>query len=293
MEKLKKCKACGTFVAKNAKICPNCGKKLKHPFLNFVLILVAIIVTLNSIVDAVEDNSLVSSETTTQTNNKEEQISSKESNDKENTIKLTQERVSADELINLLNDNALKASNQYKGKNIQLTGKITNIDASGDYFSLGPLKDNFSFYNINCQIEDKHIAQVINFSKGQIVTLNGKVSRIGEIIGYIIDVDTIENTVIMPEVNWSNQATIRAKANLETMSFSRDELIDTLESEGFSESDAKNGVNESNIDWNEQAVRYAEFYLDSMPYSKSELISTLERGGFTYDQAVYGVNSAK
>ena len=41
--KLKPCKVCGKMISKNAKRCPNCGKKLKHPFLKFLLFILILI----------------------------------------------------------------------------------------------------------------------------------------------------------------------------------------------------------------------------------------------------------
>lgn len=41
---MKTCKDCGAEVSKSAKICPNCGRKLKHPFLTFLLIVLVIII---------------------------------------------------------------------------------------------------------------------------------------------------------------------------------------------------------------------------------------------------------
>lgn len=48
--KLKKCKACGTDVAKSAKICPHCGAKLKkgHPILIGILVIVVLIAVIGS-----------------------------------------------------------------------------------------------------------------------------------------------------------------------------------------------------------------------------------------------------
>ena len=43
--KMTNCKTCGTEIAKSAKVCPNCGAKLKkkHPFLALLLVLVVFI----------------------------------------------------------------------------------------------------------------------------------------------------------------------------------------------------------------------------------------------------------
>ena len=77
----------------------------------------------------------------------------------------------------------------------------------------------------------------------------------------------------------------RANDYLEFMSFSRSGLIDQLEFEGYTTSEAEYAVDNCGADWNEQAVLKAEEYLDFMSFSRSGLIDQLEFEGFTYDQA--------
>lgn len=81
----------------------------------------------------------------------------------------------------------------------------------------------------------------------------------------------------------------RAKEYLDVMAFSCSGLIEQLEYEGFSHSEAKYGVNNCGADWYRQAARKAAEYLNVMPFSRQELIEQLEYEGFTYEQAVYGV----
>ena len=76
---------------------------------------------------------------------------------------------------------------------------------------------------------------------------------------------------------------------LQTMAFSRQGLIDQLEYEGYTNSEATYAVNNCGADWYEQAVLSAKEYLDGMPFSRQGLIEQLEYEGFTHDQAVYGV----
>jgi len=49
MSKLVKCKACGHEVAKSAKVCPSCGKKLKMPFVTRLIILLVAFVIIGAI----------------------------------------------------------------------------------------------------------------------------------------------------------------------------------------------------------------------------------------------------
>lgn len=83
-----------------------------------------------------------------------------------------------------------------------------------------------------------------------------------------------------------------AKNYLSVMPFSYEGLIEQLEYEGYSHSEAVYGADNCGADWYEQAVKSAENYLDIMAFSRSGLIEQLEYEGFTHDQAVYGVDKA-
>ena len=72
--------------------------------------------------------------------------------------------------------------------------------------------------------------------------------------------------------------------------FSYSGLIDQLEYEGYTYSEAKYAADNCGADWYEQAALCAQSYLDFMSFSRSDLIDQLEFEGFTYDQAVYGVD---
>lgn len=73
------------------------------------------------------------------------------------------------------------------------------------------------------------------------------------------------------------------------MAFSYEGLVEQLEFEGYSHSEAVYGADNCGANWYEQASKKAKEYLRVMPFSRSELIEQLEFEGFTYDQAVYGV----
>ena len=83
-----------------------------------------------------------------------------------------------------------------------------------------------------------------------------------------------------------------AKDYLDAMSFSRKGLIEQLEYEGYSSSEAEYAVEHCGADWNEQACDMARDYLEVMAFSRSSLIEQLEFEGFTHSQAVYGVDKA-
>lgn len=90
--------------------------------------------------------------------------------------------------------------------------------------------------------------------------------------------------------NGMKNALNKAESYLQIMAFSRKGLIEQLEYDGFTYSEAVYGADNCSADWYEQAVRKAESYLDIMSFSRQRLIEQLEYDGFSYDQAVYGVD---
>ena len=98
-----------------------------------------------------------------------------------------------------------------------------------------------------------------------------------------------ESTAVSPGMRNALQS---AKDYLDAMSFSRKGLIEQLEYEGYSSSEAEYAVEHCGADWNEQACDMAKDYLKMMAFSSSSLIEQLEFEGFTHSQAVYGVDQA-
>lgn len=85
---------------------------------------------------------------------------------------------------------------------------------------------------------------------------------------------------------------LKAAVNyISIMPFSRTGLIQQLEFEGYSNSEATYGVNHCGADWNEQAAKKAQDYMDIMPFSRDGLIDQLEFEGFTTEQAEYGASA--
>jgi hypothetical protein len=100
--------------------------------------------------------------------------------------------VSAQEMISVLEANALNAKNTYEGKRVTVSGFVGNIDASGDYFALDPEPDAFILTGVQVQTSEEFQDQVASFSEGQAVTVTGTVTGVGEIMGYSLEAETIE-----------------------------------------------------------------------------------------------------
>lgn len=96
------------------------------------------------------------------------------------------------ELVDALKDNPLKAKETYKDTYVEITGKLSNIDASGDYLDLNPIDLDYCFTNVQCYIKDDDVkGKVMDMSIGDTVTLRGQITDVGEIIGYSLDIHSI------------------------------------------------------------------------------------------------------
>ena len=81
-----------------------------------------------------------------------------------------------------------------------------------------------------------------------------------------------------------------AQNYLSVMAFSYSGLVEQLEYEGYSTSEAEYAADNCGADWNQQAVKKAKEYLDIVSFSRNGLIEQLEYEGFTHSQATYGVD---
>ncbi|GAB3622684.1 hypothetical protein GCM10027418_07660 [Mariniluteicoccus endophyticus] len=97
--------------------------------------------------------------------------------------------VTAKQLQDELKDNALGASNKYKGKRVKVTGTVSTIDSSGAYFTI--TGEEFSLQSIMCRINKDQAGQVAGFSKGQQVTVTGTITDVGEVMGYTLKTESI------------------------------------------------------------------------------------------------------
>lgn len=101
--------------------------------------------------------------------------------------------------------------------------------------------------------------------------------------------DTQQNENSANMSNGEKNALQKAYDYLNYTAFSYDGLIEQLEFDGFSYSEAKYAADNCGTDWYEQAALKAQEYLDYNSFSKTRLIEQLEYEGFTYEQALYGV----
>lgn len=180
MENLVKCIACGKEIARGVSKCPSCGKDQRNfPMRHKILTAIGVLFTI-SVVSRLGNMGNVETK-------KEVPKATVKETEKPKPIAVT-----TDKLFKELDTNALKASKTYKGKVVEVTGKLSNIDSSGKYFSLGSMKEEFSFESLACDIEDEHLDTVMEFKNDQEVTVTGTISDVGEVLGYRLDVETIK-----------------------------------------------------------------------------------------------------
>lgn len=100
--------------------------------------------------------------------------------------------VSVNDMMSDLDSNAMGASDKYKGQYLEITGRLGNIDSSGKYISLYP-DDEYAIIGVQCQIKnDEQRSKVASMAKGDTVTLKGKCTTVGEVLGYSVDIEEIE-----------------------------------------------------------------------------------------------------
>lgn len=86
-------------------------------------------------------------------------------------------------------------------------------------------------------------------------------------------------------------ALLSAKSYLEIIEFSYQGLVDQLEYEQYSHSEAVYAADNCGADWNEQALKSALSYLEFAAFSRNGLTEQLEYEGFTSEQAAYGADN--
>lgn len=187
---IKPCKECGQEVSSDAKKCPKCGKDQRNWFMQHkIMTAILVIIVLSVFASMGDDNSNTSP---TSSSNTVSTSSSESTATTQQETKVAPTVITVDEIVKVLDSNALNASNTYKGKYVELTGKLSNIDSSGDYFSLAPMYDDYSFDTVMCYITQEHLDTVANFTDGQQVTVIGTITDVGEVMGYSLDVETIK-----------------------------------------------------------------------------------------------------
>lgn len=96
-------------------------------------------------------------------------------------------------MLSDLRQNEMRAQKKYGGKYMEVTGTLGSMDSEGEYFSLDD--NSFGILDIHCKIpknkREKITDKLINMEKGDVIVVKGKITDMGEIMGYhltVIDV---------------------------------------------------------------------------------------------------------
>lgn len=89
------------------------------------------------------------------------------------------------------------------------------------------------------------------------------------------------------------QAVRAAKQYLRISGFSQKGLIEQLQYDGYSRSDATYGATHAGANWMSQAARTAKQYLRISPFSFSGMVEQLQYDGYTRAQAIYGARAVR
>lgn len=204
----KTCKHCATEIPYEAKVCPNCRKKVKGGKVKWILLAIVILGILGSLMgggDDAEDTkpsdtnqAEVSQDVSEQQENQEiEQEVEKETKEEKTTEapKIEYKKYNVTELFDDLKDNALKAEKLHQDEYVKITGYLGTIDSDGSYIGVGAAEDDYDymFQEVQCYIQsDEQLDQVMELSKGDKITVKGQISSIGELMGYSLKIDKIK-----------------------------------------------------------------------------------------------------
>ena len=181
-KKMRKCKTCGEAIAKSAKVCPKCGAKQKG---HTGLIILAAVVILLVVFAMAGGGSSSSSSSGSQSN-------SESSEKPEEPITYTSVNIA--DMMSALDNNAAAANDEYNDKYLSITGRLSNIDAQGSYIDIVDPDNEFAILGCQCYIKgNEEIASIVKtLSKGDIITVKGKITDVGEVFGYSMNIDSIE-----------------------------------------------------------------------------------------------------
>jgi len=171
------CKKCGQEVDKKAIVCVHCGCKIKKPFYKkwWVWVLAVLIIIIIGSSAGNNDSPSVSNDPTT------------------NTEQVVYEAVDLQKMFDELDENAMKAENNYKNKAIEFTCKIKTFDSDGTYITVEPVgADEWNFSSAMCYIKNETQKDfLLQKNVGDTVSIQGKIRSIGEVMGYSINIDTV------------------------------------------------------------------------------------------------------
>ena len=192
----KLCKHCKTEIPFDAKVCPNCRKKVKGGKLKWIIIALVALGLLGAAFGGNDDEKNDADSVQTQqeaVDQSADQDGAKEEAAEETTEKKKIKYKSYDctELFDDLESNAMKAEKKHQDEYVKVTGYVGTIDSDGAYIGVGAAEDNYDymFSQITCYIQNEdQLNKVMELTKGDKITVKGQITSIGEVLGYDLDI---------------------------------------------------------------------------------------------------------
>lgn len=192
--KMTTCKHCGAEIAAGAKVCPQCGGKNKKPLYKRPWFIILIVVILLGAVGSAGGGDQEPQEEVTAagSESKAPQAGDVQSTEDPQEPEIVYTPYEVQTLMDDLQENALKAAQTYEDQYVELTGDLNVVDSSGKYISITPSGDQFAFIGVQCYLKsDEQRDVVMNSAIGDRLTVKGKITSVGEVLGYSLDIDEI------------------------------------------------------------------------------------------------------
>ena len=111
------------------------------------------------------------------------------------SVEISYTHYAVTELLDTLNGNALKAEKTFQDQYVEIEGYLSNIDSDGSYISVGAHPDDYDylFQDVQCYVKKNEtlLDQIIEMNIGDPIVVRGKITDIGEGLGYQMDMDSI------------------------------------------------------------------------------------------------------
>ena len=191
--KMTVCSHCGAEIASSAKVCPKCGGKNKKPIYKRTwFIILAVIIVLGIISSAFGGGNKETESSGSSNNGSVSAVSSQKTEEQTSEQEITYTPYTVSQLMSDFDTNALGASKKYKGQYVELTGKLNAIDSDGKYIDIVSGDDEFEFIGVTCYIKsDEQKAVIMSASTGDTLVVKGKITDVGDVLGYYLNIDEI------------------------------------------------------------------------------------------------------
>lgn len=152
-------------------------KKKKNKLVGIVLVIVGLLLLMSTCNNRAESNPYNSPQATPTG---------------EGEIVIEYNAYTVDDLMAELKNNALVAAETHMDEYVEITGRLANIDAQGAYIDVLPANDPWAFSGVQCYIKSDEVKDTVRtLSMDSTVTVKGKITAVGEIFSYQLDIDEI------------------------------------------------------------------------------------------------------